>query len=117
MNEPVEETEIPNYNKSESSGGCLKTFVWFLPSFVVPIIVGLSLTCWPIGVVLALVFLIWMGNLTVEDSNAQPNAGEKRGLSKKWRVAIYVVLQVIWIPLFLAAVFWGFCMVSGFHGF
>jgi hypothetical protein len=81
---------------------------WGVPLVVVPLIVAFPLIVasfnmvWPLSLVLVLGFLTWIGRtcLSGSDSEAVPSWGN---------VALYVVVQVIWIPLFWSAIFWCLC--------
>ena len=97
--------------KPPHNGSCFKTLlIWVSPSLVVPLLFVSCGGAWPFGTILAIGFLVWMGTISSGDSSG------KRGddaATSKGRVALYVVLQLIWIPLFLAAALWGVCVFSG----
>jgi hypothetical protein len=92
---------------SEEPGSYWRLFcIWCLPSIVVPLIVVFCSMAWPLSLVLVFGFLTWIGRtcLSGSDAEAAPSWGD---------VALYVLVQVIWIPLFLSAIVWGFCSLSG----
>lgn len=96
---------------SERSGSYFRVIgLWCFPSVVVPLIVVLCFGAWPLSPVLVLGFLAWIGRtcLSGSDSEAVPSWG---------KVALYVLVQVIWIPLFWSAIVWGFCSLSGMGNF
>ncbi|MEO5914740.1 MAG: hypothetical protein ABIS50_10935 [Luteolibacter sp.] len=89
---------------------CLKALlIWISPSFAVPLLVAICGAAWPLGAILAIGFLIWMGRISAKDSSgsALVNIPLQTG-----RVVIYVVVQLVWIPLFWAAVVLGFCALK-----
>ncbi len=99
-----------NYELADT-GSCLKVgLVWILPLFAVPLLVAICGGAWPVGVILAIGFLVWMGKIYVRESNNRLGANT---FPLGGRVVIYVVLQLIWIPLFWTAIFWGFCSRTG----
>ena len=125
MNEPFEHEKRDdpyttpqhrgNSGTVSSGGSCLKMgVVWGLPAIVVPLIMGLFMSVWPIGLTLAVGFLLWMGKMQATDSMTDSGAGT----NTQWgRVVLYVVVQVILIPLVWFAVAWGFCAISGSGSF
>lgn len=88
------------------NGSCLKTiWLWCGPSFVVPLIMALMAMAWPVGVAISIMFLVIMGRSVATDSgDTKPDTA---------RVVLYVVLQIIWIPLFVFGVLWGICAMNG----
>ena len=91
--------------------GCLGiALFWGLPTVAVPVIILMFQDGWPIGVALALCLLVWLGKVHSETSSSTPGTQS----APKWaRVLLYVVVQIIWIPLFWMGLVWGFCMVTG----
>lgn len=93
------------------SGSCLKVlWLWGSPSLVVPLLMALTLKVWPVGVVISISFLVIMGQSLMEEPDSR--TGEKTNRFTG-QVLLYVVLQIIWIPLFLFGVLWGICAMSG----
>lgn len=89
-------------DEQTTAGSCIWTWsVWCLPLLIVPVIIGLFVSIWPVGVLLALGFLAWMGRMHFSDS---PGWG---------KVVLYVFMQAVWIPLFWITIGWGFCAVTG----
>lgn len=102
----------PRENGNGPSGGassCLWiTWIWFGPSIVVPLILIVTAGAIPLAILLALGFLIFMGM-----ASAGRNGEEGKAPLEVWRVILYVLLQIIWIPLFTFAVLWGICAMNG----
>lgn len=93
------------------AGSCIKVLlVWISPLLVVPLLGVISGGAWPLGVLLAIGFLVWMGRISARDSSGRPGYDIK---PHPGRVVLYVVFQLIWIPLFWAAIVWGFCAATG----
>lgn len=93
------------------STSCIKIlFIWVSPLLAVPLLVAIFGGAWPLGVLLATGFLVWLGRISARDSSGRPGYDTK---IHSGRVVLYVVLQLIWIPLFWTAIFWGFCAASG----
>lgn len=95
-------------------GSCLKTLlVWALPSIVVPLILWLflvTLRSLPLGIFIALGFVLWMGAIHAKDSSPIPGYEEK----PKWPgVLLYSVIQLIFMPLFWVTLLCGVCAYSG----
>lgn len=96
---------------AKSGGSCFKTLmVWCLPAVAVPLIIGLFASSPIMGGILSLCFLIAMGKIYAGDLY-QDNAAENQ---RRWpKVLLYLVIQVILIPLVWLALIWGFCVVTG----
>lgn len=93
------------------NGSCLKgIWLWCGPSIVVPLIMALTAMVWPVGVVFSIMFLVFMGRSVARDTSGRPGVDTKPDTA---RVVLYVVLQIIWIPLFVFGVFWGICAMNG----
>lgn len=93
------------------SGSCVKIlFVWVAPLFAVPLLVVICGGAWPLGALLAIGFLVWMGRFSARNSSGRPGYDSQ---PQTGRVVLYVVLQLVWIPLFWTAIFWGFCAATG----
>jgi len=112
---PVDPYTTPHHGGNDGvsgrGGSCLRTFFfWGLPAIVVPLIIGLFVAVWPVGLALALAFLFWMGRMQWRSSAGGPEAGDAPQWSK---VFLYVVVQVVLIPLLWFALVWGFCNVTG----
>lgn len=94
-----------------AAGSCLKVlWLWCGPTFVVPLIMALMAMAWPVGVVISIMFLVIMGRSFATDSSGRPGVDTKPDTA---RVVLYVVLQIIWIPLFVLGVLWGICAMNG----
>ena len=88
-------------------GSCLKVLlIWGSPAIVVPLLVVLLAAAWPVAVILAVAFLIWMGRISATDTSGRPGFDKN---PQTGRVVLYVVLQLLLIPLFWFAVGWAFC--------
>jgi hypothetical protein len=97
-----------------ASGSCLKTLlVWALPSVVVPLILWLflvTLRSMPLGIFMALGFVLWMGAIHATNTSPIPGVEEK----PKWPSLIfYMVIQLILMPLFWVTLLCGVCAYSG----
>ncbi len=93
------------------SGSCIKILlIWISPLFAVPLLVVICGGAWPLGALLAIGFLVWLGKISATDSSARHGSDTN---PQTGRVVLYVVLQLVWIPLFWTAIFWGFCAASG----
>lgn len=93
------------------AGSCIKILlIWVAPLFAVPLLVAICGGAWPLGALLGIGFLVWMGRISASDSSGRPGSDSK---PQTGRVVLYVVLQLVWIPLFWTAIFWGFCAASG----
>lgn len=102
--EPYLPPREPGNGPESARTSCLwVAWIWFGPSVVVPLICLVTLGFIPVGLVLSFVFLMLMGSASVQERN---RAGA-------WRVFLYVVLQMVWIPLFSFAVLWGICAMNG----
>lgn len=92
-------------------GSCLKALLILVsPTIVVPLLVAIFVTVLPVGVLLAIGFLVWMGMLSVTDTSGRVGYDTK---PKIGQVVIYVVLQLIGIPMFWLAVLWSVCSRGG----
>ncbi len=102
----IEDAEVP-----AKGGSCLWIgFIWGTPTVAVPLILGLFGSVWPVGVALALGLLFLMGRMQSADFAAEPGAATHR----QWgRVILYMVIQMVLIPMLWFAVVWGFCAISG----
>ncbi len=93
------------------TGSCIKILlVWVMPLFAVPLLVLICGGAWLLGAILAIGFLVWMGRFSASDTSGKPGYDTKPQTA---RIVLYVVLQLVWIPLFWCAVVWGFCAISG----
>jgi hypothetical protein len=114
MNEPDDPYITPQTQGDPdmaNSGSCIKVLlVWVSPLFAVPLLVAICGGAWPLGAILAIGFLVWMGRISGTDSSGRSGSDTK---PQTGRVVLYVVLQLVWIPLFWCAVVWGFCAASG----
>ena len=95
---------------AHTGSGIKILLIWAAPLFAVPLLVAISGGAWPLGALLAIGFLVWMGRISASDSSGRPGYDSK---PQTGRVVLYVVLQLIWIPLFWTAIFWGFCANNG----
>ena len=107
FDDPYLSPQEPGNSDPGNTSSCLKILlIWGLPLFAVPLLVAVCGSAWPVGVLFAIGFLVWIGMISAIDfsrstgGNAEP---------KTRRVVLYVVLQLIWIPLFWCAVIWGLC--------
>ena len=96
---------------SAATGSCLKVLlVWGSPSLVVPVLLAMCGGAWPVAVIIAIAFLTWMGGISATDSSGRPGSGTR---PRTGRVVLYVIVQLVWIPLFWMSVAWGFCAFTG----
>lgn len=97
-------------DEKKSGGSCMwMFFIWGSPTIVVPLIILLLMGVWPIGVALALFFLFWMGRLQAAGFDANPDNN-----APKWgKVVLYMVAQIILIPLVLYGILLGLCSFTG----
>lgn len=100
---------------------CLKVaIVWFLPTFVVPLLLLFLAAAWPVAVLVTLGFLVFMGHLSAGGGRSildpDTSAGGRQEI--RWgQVVLYVVLQLVWIAGFwfavASALLWWACGRSG----
>jgi len=99
--------ESPEKPEANAVGSCLEVLVvWCLPSVVVPIIIAVTASAWPVGVILAILFLIWMGARSAQDSSGRPDRETKAPTN---RIVLYVVAQLIMIPVVVGTVVYAVC--------
>ena len=105
----------PEGSHASKSGSCLMTlFIWFMPSLVVPLIFLFLASARPLAVLIAIAFLVWLGRIQFAEETLEFNPHSGDASNSRWgKVALYVIVQLIWIPLFLCAVLWGFCVLTG----
>lgn len=94
-----------------TTGSCFKVLlIWCAPSIVVPFLMLLTGPLWPLGAFISIAFLVTMGKsftgITDEATDAEKT-------SARVMVVTYVVLQIIWIPLFLLGAILSACALSG----
>lgn len=107
--EPYLPPREPGEGPAGTASSCLWTlWIWFGPTLVVPFIFLFTAAVLPLGVVLSIGFLIFMGSFSVGRK-----MGKEGTRAEAWRVLLYVVLQIVWIPLFSFAVLWGICAMNG----
>jgi hypothetical protein len=85
-----------------------------MPSIVVPLILLFLASVWPLAVLIAIGFLIWVGH--IQSAEDLPKFKPPSGATPKprWgKIVFYAIVQLIWIPLFWSAVIWGFCGLNG----
>ncbi|MEY4568979.1 MAG: hypothetical protein RLZZ398_418 [Verrucomicrobiota bacterium] len=89
-------------------------FIWFMPSLVVPLIFLFLASAWPLAVLIAIAFLVWLGRIQFAGDPLEFNPHSGDATKPGWgKVTLYVIVQLIWIPMFLCAVIWGFCVLTG----
>lgn len=101
-----------------TKGSCLQLgLIWGLPLLVVPLIFLVCNAVLPLAIVLSLFFLSLMGNSHANHSRRKTSSGSVEETKPSWVPVLgYVLIQIVWIPLFWITVGWAVCSISGTGG-
>jgi hypothetical protein len=112
---PYAKPEVDAEWKSAPSRSRFKSLlIWGAPTLICPIILVLLADAWPIAMLIIIIFLLAMANAAAEQQIGRNVPLGKIPPSKLGRSFLYIVFQIVWIPLFYMGLFWAVCAVVDF---